>query len=85
MNLICSRPLLLLTLVLYLNKQEKVKKDTSSTQTTSNYQALIHIKTGDYGADYKVKVTVYNDAEMTTVDSSFGTAGVKEATFFYSR
>lgn len=64
-----------------LNKEEKVKKDTSSTQTTSNYQALVHIKTGDYGADYKVKVTVYNDAEMTTVDSSFGTAGVEEATF----
>ena len=64
-----------------LNKEERVKKDTSATQTTSNYQALMHIKTGDYGADYKVKVTVYNDAEMTTVDSSFGTAGVKEATF----
>ena len=64
-----------------LNKEERVKKDTSSTQTTSNYQALMHIKTGDYGADYKVKVTVYNDAEMETVDSSFGTAGVKEATF----
>jgi len=64
-----------------LNKEEKVKKDTSSTQTTSNYQSLVHIKTGDYGADYKVKVTVYNDAEMTTVDSSFGTAGVKESTF----
>ena len=57
-----------------LNKEEKVKKDTSSTQTGSNYQALMHIKTGDYGADYKVKVTVYTDAEMTQVADNSTTA-----------
>jgi hypothetical protein len=57
-----------------LNKEERVKKDTSSTQTASNYQALMHIKTGDYGADYKVKVTLYTDAEMTQVADNSTTA-----------
>ena len=57
-----------------LNKEERVKKDTSSMQTASNYQALVHIKTGDYGADYKVKVTVYTDAEMTQVADNSTTA-----------
>ena len=57
-----------------LNKEERVKKDTSSMQIASNYQSLIHIKTGDYAADYKVKVTLYTDAEMTQVADNSATA-----------
>jgi len=64
-----------------LNKTQTVKKKTNETHATSNYQAVVYIKTGDFNADYKVKVTVYTDKEMTNVDSSFGTNGIKEVTF----
>ena len=64
-----------------LNKTQTVKKKTNETHNTSNYQAVIYVKTGDFNADYKVKVTVYTDKEMTSVDNSFGTSGIKEVTF----
>ena len=50
-----------------LNKTQTVKKKTNETHATSNYQAVIYVKTGDFNADYKVKVTVYTDKEMTQV------------------
>ena len=64
-----------------LNKTQTVKKKTNETHATSNYQAVVYVKTGDFNADYKVKVTVYTDKEMTSVDNSFGTSGIKEVTF----
>ena len=64
-----------------LNKTQTVKKKTNETHALSNYQAVVYVKTGDFNADYKVKVTVYDDKEMTTPRSSFGTNGVKEVTF----
>jgi len=64
-----------------LNKTQTVKKKTNETHDLSNYQAVVYVKTGDFNADYKVKVTVYDDKEMTTPRSSFGTNGVKEVTF----
>ena len=69
-----------------LNRQKKVKKVTTggddvATHKTSNYQGLVYIKTGDYAADYKVKVSVYSDKDMTTLDTSFGSDGVKEIQF----
>ena len=69
-----------------LNRQKKVKKVTTggddvATHKTSNYQGLVYIKTGDYAADYKEKVSVYSDKDMTTLDTSFGSDGVKEIQF----
>ena len=64
-----------------LNKTQTVKKKTNETHATSNYQAVVYVKTGDFNADYKVKVTVYDNKEMTTPLSTFGTNGVKEVTF----
>ena len=64
-----------------LNKTQTVKKKTNETHDLSNYQAVVYVKTGDFNADYKVKVTVYNDKEMIEPLSTFGTNGVKEVTF----
>jgi len=64
-----------------LNKTQTVKKKTNETHDTSNYQAVVYVKTGDFNADYKVKVTVYTDKEMKIPDSSFGSSGIKEVTF----
>ena len=50
-----------------LNKTQTVKKKTNETHDLSNYQAVVYVKTGDFNADYKVKVTVYTDKEMTQV------------------
>ena len=62
-----------------LNKTQVVKKKTT-LHTTSKYQSMVYIKVGDFGADYKVKISGFSNAEMTTPKSNFGLNGVFEIT-----
>ena len=48
-----------------LNKTTKVKKKTSTSHPSRNYESLIHFKVGDYDADYKIKITEH-DIDSTT-------------------
>ena len=58
-----------------LNKTRKVKKittdvpDTGDADRTRNYEGLVYLKVGDYGAEYTVTVTMYpNGLEATKGD-----------------
>lgn len=64
-----------------LNKTQVVKKK-NTTHTASNYQSMVYIRVGDFGADYKVKITGYDTAEMLDSDkkTNFGNSGVFEIT-----
>ena len=62
-----------------INKTQVVKKKTT-LHTTSKYQSMVYIKVGDFGADYKGKISGFSNAEMTTPKSNFGLNGVFEIT-----
>lgn len=55
-----------------LNKTRKVKKittdvpDTGDADRTRNYEGLVYLKVGDYGAEYTVTVTMYPDGLEAT-------------------
>ena len=66
-----------------LNKSQKIKKVTTTTHDTRNYEALIHFRIGDYDSTYNVVVTEYDvnsdgeidkdSAALTTITSTYAT------------
>ncbi len=62
-----------------LNKTQVVKKKTT-LHGDKDYQAMVYVKVGDFGADYKVTITAYKDAKMEQLHDNFGDGGVVTVT-----